>query len=55
VLFWGVTGFALLCALALIIAGILHATFKPPTESDIMNEIRRERGKAIEKRDEKEE
>jgi hypothetical protein len=39
----------------MVIVAILHVFMKPPNESDIMNEIRRERGKVIEKKGEKQE
>jgi hypothetical protein len=54
-LFWFAVAFVSACAVGMVIVAILHVFMKPPNESDIMNEIRRERGKVIEKKGEKQE
>lgn len=52
-LFWFTLGFVSACAVGVIIIAILHVFMKPPSASDIINEMKRERGKAVEKKGEK--
>ncbi len=49
-LFFSVVGFSLACMIVMAVVGVLHLVLKKPSESDIMDEIRRDRA-TIQKRE----